>query len=363
MAKAKKAAKRAAGSGRRAPGAAGAKPAATKARIAKPAATKSRVAKRAATKARVAKRAAPRPVKKPTRAPERKRAAAKARAALWPVQVLSVADTQSGNPGTSPGEYEARILAEGDSWFTIGAIPSSNLLLELRFPRTTAVVNIAYPGDTIKRMADLARNPDLRKMLTDRNFGWKWHAIVLSGGGNDLIDRAGECLRVPPGGSGTAPADYIDAAALDALVADVQRGYRDIVALRDSTSLNKGVTIVAHTYDYATPRNAPAKFLFVGFKGPWLHRAFEAAGIPESMRVGVADRMFDALADAIVRLARDLPAFRVVDTRNTLVRAAPGSTGASGDWLNEIHPTSAGYAKIAGKLEPEIDAAVAAALP
>jgi len=313
-------------------------------------------------KSPVTKRAAPRAKAAPPRPPARKRAAA-AKAASWSVQVLSVEDTQTGNPGTSPGEYDARILAEGDSWFTIGAIPSSNLLFELRFPRRTAVVNIAYPGDTIKRISDLASNVDLAKMLTNPRFGWKWHAIVLSGGGNDLIDRAGELLRVPPAGSGSAPADYVNQVALGALVADVQKGYRDILALRDSTSLNAGVTIVTHTYDYATPRDAKAKFLFVGFKGPWLHRAFEAAGVPEAMRVGVADRLFDALADGIVALGGQLPAFRVVDTRNTLVRAAPGTTGASGDWLNEIHPTSAGYAKIAGTLEPVIDAAVAAALP
>ena len=343
MAKAKTAAKRAGGPKRTARSPVRAKP------------TKKR--------APVAKRAARRPATKPARAPTRKRKAAKARAALWSVQVLSVADTQTGNPGTSPGEYDARILAEGDSWFTIGAIPSSNLLFELRFPRTTAVVNIAYPGDTIKRISDLASNPDLRKMLTNRNFGWKWHAIVLSGGGNDLIDRVGELLRVPPAGSGSTPADYVDANALGALVTEVQKGYRHIVALRDSTSLNAGVAIIAHTYDYATPRNAPAKFLgAVGFKGPWLHKAFEAAAIPEAMRLGVADQLFNMLADGIVALAGQLPAFRVVDTRDTLVRAAPGTTGVSGDWLNEIHPTSAGYAKIAGKLEPVIDTVVVAAL-
>jgi lysophospholipase L1-like esterase len=314
-------------------------------------------ASRAATKA---------PARKPAgrrRAAAPQRAAIKARAALWSATVLSVADTQSGEPDTSPGTFDARVLAEGDSWFTIGAIPSSNLLFELRFPRRTAVVNIAYPGDTIVHMTDIASNPELRRMLTDRNFGWRWHAIVLSGGGNDLIDRARECLRVPPAGSGTSPADYVAADRLDKVVADVCKGYGDIVALRDSTSLNAGVTIVAHTYDYATSRNSPAKFLFAGFKGPWLHRAFEDAGVPEAMRVGVADLLFDALADGIEDLARRLPGFRVVRTRNTLVRAAAAATGASGDWLNEIHPTSAGYAKIAAKLEPVIDAVVAAALP
>jgi lysophospholipase L1-like esterase len=329
-------------------------------------------AKRATVRAVGSKRVAGKPakkraVKKPpsvtkvvvrtTKRPRRV-AAAKPREALWSVKVLSVDDTQSGNPDTSPGTFDARILAEGDSWFTIGAIPSSNLLFELRFPRTTAIVNIAYPGDTLKRIADLRANPELAKMLTDPKFGWRWHAIVLSGGGNDLIDRAGELLRVPPAASGRKPGDYIDAAALGALVEEVQQGYREIVALRDSTSLNAGVPIVVHTYDYATSRNSPARFLFVGFLGPWLHRAFEAARVPEGMRARVADRLFNAVADGIVALGRELPAFHVVDTRNTLARAAPGAIGTSGDWLNEIHPTPAGYAKIAARLQPEIEKAV-----
>jgi lysophospholipase L1-like esterase len=45
----------------------------------------------------------------------------------------------------------------------------------------------------------------------------------------------------------------------------------------------------------------------------------------------------------------------VVDTRNTLAPADPAATGSSGDWLNEIHPTPAGYRKIAARLSDAID--------
>ena len=36
-----------------------------------------------------------------------------------------------------------------------------------------------------------------------------------------------------------------------------------------------------------------------------------------------------------------------VPTVGTLVPAAAGAQGASGDWLNEIHPNRAGWAKVA----------------
>jgi hypothetical protein len=38
--------------------------------------------------------------------------------------------------------YAWRFLAEGDSWFTIGAIPSSNLLYEIRLKKRSVILNL-----------------------------------------------------------------------------------------------------------------------------------------------------------------------------------------------------------------------------
>jgi lysophospholipase L1-like esterase len=72
--------------------------------------------------------------------------------------------------------------------------------------------------------------------------------------------------------------------------------------------------------------------------------------VPKSLRIRIAERMLDALADALLELGDELPAFHVVDTRNLLQRADIDSRGNSGDWLNEIHPNSDGYRKIANRL-------------
>jgi lysophospholipase L1-like esterase len=269
-----------------------------------------------------------------------------------------VDDVYNGDPGSSPGsaEFAYRILSEGDSWFTIGGIPSSNLLYEMRFPRQGIVVNIAYPGDTLGHIAQIASNRDLKKMLTER-FGYRWHVILLSAGGNDLMDRASRVLR-NPGSASADPRDYVSAAEIERFVADVQQGYRTIVALRDSTdSVNNRVPIVAHCYDFPTPRNAPARFFSAGLLGPWLHKAFNDRRIEESMRVRISDYLVNVLAEAIAVLAAGpaaLPNFHFVDTRGTLERAAVGSTGLSGDWLNEIHPSQAGYRKVADRIEAKI---------
>src|SRR5690242_17964014 len=50
--------------------------------------------------------------------------------------------------------YAYRIIAEGDSWFTLGAMPSSNILYNIETSRRAALVTIAFPGDTIVRMGD-----------------------------------------------------------------------------------------------------------------------------------------------------------------------------------------------------------------
>jgi hypothetical protein len=130
------------------------------------------------------------------------------------------------------------------------------------------------------------------------------------------------------------------------------------VAVRDSDqSTNHGVPIVVHGYDYATPRNAPARFFSVRLLGPWLYRAFNDKQIGEPMRVPISDFLVNVLAEAISVLATGasaLPAFHFVDTRNTLERAGADSTGLSGDWLNEIHPSQTGYRKIAEKIGARI---------
>lgn len=320
-----------------------------------------------AQRSRAARRTVPRPVATP--APARTRALRSAprapaqpaagsgeggSAASVPVHVVTVADLSSGDPGSSPGsaEFAYRILAEGDSWFTIGGIPSSNLLYEMRLPKAGIVCNIAYPGDTLRHIAELADNDDLRKLLTDR-FGYRWHAILLSAGGNDLIDRAPLLLRNPGNGSDD-PRHYLVSEQLERFVFDVQTGLRTIVGLRDgATSVNHDVPIVVHGYDYPTARNAPARFLAVPVLGPWLHRAYDTLGIAVDVRVAITDFLVYVLAEAIKGMAvgpAALPHLHFVETRNALQRAEATSTGTSGDWLNEIHPSHTGYRKIADRI-------------
>jgi hypothetical protein len=279
------------------------------------------------------------------------------------IYVTQLGTPDSPDPG-NPG-YDWHFLAEGDSWFSIGAIPSSNLLYELRLAKWTQILNLATPGDTLKHMSDIVHNADLYRYLARRNFCFKWDAILLSAGGNDLIDAAGAGLISCIPAAGKDPADpwsYIDRPELDALVARVQAGYAEIVALRDSPgSLSRGRPIIVHTYDYPTPRNAPAHFFVAPIRGPWLYRIFNGKSIGLQLQRDITNTMYSHFAEGLLALDshatrpdKRLANVHVVRTCSRLIPANPADIGASNDWLNEIHPTAGGYRKIGAALSARL---------
>jgi hypothetical protein len=263
------------------------------------------------------------------------------------------------NTADSPGAFTHKLLAEGDSWFTLGGVPQWNLLRSIStLPFNSGIVSMADPGDQIRSMADIYdknKNPELRKALSKR-FGYAWDVILLSGGGNDLVDYAKDLLR--PIAEERPIEEYVREDRLQEVLSYVQLAYRKIALLREAPgSDNAGTPIVTHTYDYATPRNASALIGPVKVSGPWLFPAFVAAGIPETKWQAVSDLLLNRLGEAMLDLQNGsdpIPDFHVVDTRATLTRALPGATGNSNDWLNEIHPNQGGYDKLAVAFAGEI---------
>jgi hypothetical protein len=89
-----------------------------------------------------------------------------------------------------------RFLAEGDSWFSIGSLnpaKNSNLLFEMAFSVTAGAVNCAFPGDKLRRMVQMNTDPNFIKLLCGHRARI-WDALLMSCGGNDLI----EALGAPP---------------------------------------------------------------------------------------------------------------------------------------------------------------------
>jgi len=264
-------------------------------------------------------------------------------------------------PDTVPGQaweqFDRHCLAEGDSWFTLAALPGGNLLQELHLKKRSLIVSCAYPGDTLSHMVDWRDNPPFVKLLAEKNFARKWDAVLLSAGGNDLIDAA---LAQPgilcrPTIVGARAEDYIDPTGWKRFARYLQAHFEAIAALRDRPgSPNKGIPLITHTYDYPTARNAPARALGVAdVLGPWLYKAYTRLAIPEGVWIALTDLLMDRLAELVLGLK--LRGLIVIDTRGTLQRAALNTTGEDGDWLNEIHTTWAGRKKLADKWAPVLD--------
>lgn len=267
-------------------------------------------------------------------------------------------DIDSTDRTRNPPDYSYRVLAEGDSWFSFGSWRLQSLPQHLRFSKDTMIVTLAEPGDTITRMSNIAKNPALEMQLTNQS-GQKWDAILLSGGGNDLIDNAGAIIPASARqqSANKAPEEYCNLNVLRGTLTAVARGYARIVELRDRARISPcvGKPIITHTYDRCTPRDAPARFAFLT-QGPWLFPAMRAAKIPEGRWNEVADYIMDALAERLLGLAETLPNFHVVETRGATVRAATGAKGDSNDSENEIHLTKGGCRKVAARVSAQLEA-------
>lgn len=285
------------------------------------------------------------------------------------INVISISPSQLSGTGES-GLYDTapfarKYLAQGDSWFSIGTFPpwsTTNLLQQMVLSRSTLAVNCAKPGAVLAHMTDTSTARVFLNLLNG-NIAWKWDALLMSGGGNDLIDAANTSPNAPVNqrllltsgewGGGASPSRYLSDAGWTTFAEHMSEVVDLLLVQRDKKPLNRDIPIFFHTYDYVTPRNSPAGL----GKGPWLFKALSAFGVPTADWNAVSDELMNRHATMWLALAAKLGGrnVQVVDSRGATARAAPGTTGVSNDWENEIHPTPAGYSLLARKWRPQLD--------
>lgn len=282
--------------------------------------------------------------------------------------VLQLTASQFERPEFLAGlnDFSGVYLAEGDSWFSFGSTKFRNLLTHLELPSKSCVLNIAEPGDTLRRMEDIDVNDEFFFYLANRG-GRRWTGILLSGGGNDLIDavwnedeqRSHLLVRPadPAAIDQSSLRSVVNQDAMDALTSYIRINVAHIVAERDRAGSNsRDVPIFMHTYALARPRNSGVRFLHVRH-GPWLFPACQFLGIREELWLDLSRILLEELAGCLKSLA--LPHVHVVDTlakTTTMVPAAIGAEGNSNDWDNEIHPNASGYRKLAATWAAELTA-------
>ena len=81
-------------------------------------------------------------------------------------------------------KFEQRYLAQGDSWFSLGALLpafTTNLPEELVLSRSTLIVNCARPGKVLALMTDTTQDPKFVNLLSRPNTRRPWDGLLLSG--------------------------------------------------------------------------------------------------------------------------------------------------------------------------------------
>lgn len=292
---------------------------------------------------------------------------------MQPLKLYSPQQWKRLIPLPGPGTY--RFLAQGDSWFSIGTVPptgTTNLLMNMAFEFPACAVNFAQPGAEAAQMVapttSWVFNPLFQAMLAGGSLAYAWDAILMSAGGNDLI----AAVTTPPIDASGAPvtrdkrllllpAEWGPQSDVSRFCSDegwqtfathLAAVFSEIVAMRDDPkSQSQGKPLFLHSYAYPQPRDAGAGPLGNDkwAAGPWLYKAVGIYDIPNDSQqwLALARHLIDKLFGLLTQIAATHSNVHIVDFRGVLPPADPKAQGPSGDWANEIHPTTPGYQMLA----------------
>ena len=238
------------------------------------------------------------------------------------------------------------LVAEGDSWFDY---PGSDVLDYLEDVYRYDVESLAKAGHRIEDMAyaggqldDLARR--LEKL---RRNGKRVRAVLLSGGGNDVMGTEfGMFLEHARSGL-----DPLNARVVEGVVQGrVRTAYLHILTRVTTVAesiLGSPVPILVHGYSGPVPDGRGVLGGFWFLPGPWIAPGFRDKGFPDSelqRRVDIVEQLIDTFNSMLIEVA-GLPEFvhvHYVNLRGTL----PTNSSYKDWWANELHPTERGFAEV-----------------
>jgi lysophospholipase L1-like esterase len=259
------------------------------------------------------------------------------------VSATSAADFGQWLADNAPTAFDdPLILAEGDSWFNKFYPTKDNLLDQLDLPRGSRVIDHSWSGDKAADMFAANRLAPLRQYLELAPY----RAILLSAGGNDIIGQVGQLL------DGQGNGAQLDDVKVEHAFDEVETLLRAFSYARHGTQ-NEATRIFIHAYDFVVPRDAPVKHHIAG---PWVYPRLVANGVTDStVQTAIVKDLLERWLARLTTLAepdspKHIPGFHVLLTQGLLDPASPASEGRSGDWEDEIHPTTAGYQKLAKRL-------------
>lgn len=266
---------------------------------------------------------------------------------------------------SEPPVIPARVLCWGDSWvdYRRGGLigPRIDLLEMLRQHHPH------YTMEGRGGFASYSTWPTIEKMAQDRHLfmadlqarldiGEPPDAILLSGGGNDSTGDRLAALLLPFKAGGP----YLKPQETDEHIRKIIDSYRkvltDIRLICEAEGKEPPIVLV-HGYDHPFPN---------WHISAWLKRAFMSVGYEDrqpshwQQAAQAMRELIGLLNAALAELVKEFPGFaRHVDLQDTIAQHWPADPRLG--WDNELHPTPAGFRRLAERVDAALQAALAAA--
>jgi len=271
-----------------------------------------------------------------------------------------------------------KLLAQGDSWFAF-PLPllaaTRNIIDAISTRKRTVAIDISAFGDTAENMAKGDRYAQMRAILSggDGEEPIAVAAVLISAGGNDLVDRIGDLVgtvtravqretRAPR--APAAAARVLAEAHRQVLGALASRAagdiYDDVIGyLRTLIDARDGgpsalAPVVLHGYCHLTPRDAPALEFPVRI-GPWIWKKLAPLGYTQAQQQEIARNVIDEFNRRLGLLRDEARGIHVLDLRalqadGALPMARPTDLEPTRWWHDEIHLGAAGWELVARRL-------------
>lgn len=282
---------------------------------------------------------------------ERRAAALQARPTKLALQVrvVGAAPADAAAAPMATLETAGFLLAAGDSWFDY---PFHDVLKVLHDGHGYDVESAAHRGDPIEAMAYRGGQLDAFARCIEKvvAHGAVARAVLLSGGGDDIAgDEFGMLLNSRASGIAGWNDEIVDGVVnvrIRAAYAFMLTAITDLC--RDA--FGRELPILVHGYDYPVPDGRGFLGGWGPLPGPWLEPGFREKLFTDlQQNVDLMRAIIDRFNDGLLAgLPAQFPHVRYVNLRGTL------STELQNDryrdlWDNELHPSRAGFEKVAEK--------------
>lgn len=246
-----------------------------------------------------------------------------------------------------------KVLAEGDSWLAyppkfilFGAASNVVDWLKEKHSDTLLIDDISSNGDEAVAMLSGDSKLEFLRRINEEHFD----ILLFSGGGNDIVGRYDFDYFLLPKTTGNTWEGCINRRRFQRRLEMVERAYADLVELVVQYSENPNIQIVTHTYDIPIPSKDGATFfgglLQVDNGRSWMYPFLLDKGISDlSDQCAIARYMLTEFKEVLNRVAAAADGrLKIVDTHGTV---------NPDEWVNEIHPNSEGFEKVAEKIFEE----------